>query len=168
MCGGMSWEPGEATDDTQMAILIADLLLERCGLDLPDILERFRRWAASAPEGIELLLTLKDSDGIACSRPLRPAVAQGLVRGWRGRPWLEGPASLLVLSDELFAKLEMELDKQGPRSARLPGPDLDARAYQDRHRPTLPQVLHPARGGRAAAPARLDLPDTGPPCHQTR
>lgn len=54
MCGGMSWEPGEATDDTQMAVLVADSLLARGGLDLPDMFERFRLWAASEPKDIGL------------------------------------------------------------------------------------------------------------------
>ena len=54
MCGGMSWDPGEATDDTQMAILVADSLLERGGLDLPDMFARFQRWAASEPKDIGL------------------------------------------------------------------------------------------------------------------
>ncbi|MEU2898775.1 ADP-ribosylglycohydrolase family protein [Streptomyces sp. NPDC007056] len=29
MCGGGGWDPGEATDDTQMAILVAESLLEQ-------------------------------------------------------------------------------------------------------------------------------------------
>ncbi|MEU0751381.1 ADP-ribosylglycohydrolase family protein, partial [Streptomyces albogriseolus] len=47
MCGGGGWDPGEATDDTQMAVLVAESLLEQGGLDLPDIFARFQRWAAS-------------------------------------------------------------------------------------------------------------------------
>ncbi|WSM08828.1 ADP-ribosylglycohydrolase family protein [Streptomyces sp. NBC_01716] len=54
MCGGGGWEPGEATDDTQMAVLIGDSLLERGGLELPDIFDRFRRWAAADPKDIGL------------------------------------------------------------------------------------------------------------------
>lgn len=54
MCGGMSWDPGEATDDTQMAVLVADSLLERSGLDLPDMFERFKQWAAAGPKDIGL------------------------------------------------------------------------------------------------------------------
>lgn len=54
MCGGGGWGPGEATDDTQMAVLVAESLLERDGLDLPDIFARFQRWAASDPQGIGL------------------------------------------------------------------------------------------------------------------
>ncbi len=54
MSGGGGWDPGEATDDTQMAVLVAESLLERRGLDLPDIFARFQRWAASDPKDIGL------------------------------------------------------------------------------------------------------------------
>ncbi|MER6384854.1 ADP-ribosylglycohydrolase family protein [Streptomyces sp. NPDC001250] len=54
MCGGGGWDPGEATDDTQMAVLTAESLLERGGLDLPDVFRRFQRWAASGPKDIGL------------------------------------------------------------------------------------------------------------------
>ncbi|MEU9997192.1 ADP-ribosylglycohydrolase family protein [Streptomyces sp. NPDC050848] len=54
MCGGGGWDPGEATDDTQMAVLVAESLLERGGLDLPDIFARFQRWAAAEPKDIGL------------------------------------------------------------------------------------------------------------------
>ena len=54
MCGGGGWDPGEATDDTQMAVLVAESLLERGGLDLPDVFARFQRWAASEPKDIGL------------------------------------------------------------------------------------------------------------------
>jgi ADP-ribosylglycohydrolase len=54
MCGGGGWDPGECTDDTQMAVLVAESLLERGGLDLPDMFGRFRRWAAGGPKDIGL------------------------------------------------------------------------------------------------------------------
>lgn len=54
MCGGGGWDPGEATDDTQMAVLVAESLLECGGLELPDIFRRFRRWAAADPKDIGL------------------------------------------------------------------------------------------------------------------
>ncbi|MER7534316.1 ADP-ribosylglycohydrolase family protein [Streptomyces sp. NPDC097704] len=54
LCGGGGWEPGEATDDTQMAVLVGESLLERGGLDLPDVFARFRRWAAADPKDIGL------------------------------------------------------------------------------------------------------------------
>src|SRR5688572_21596334 len=54
MCGGgsLGWEPGEFTDDTQMALLLASSLVERGGLDEIDIFERFRTWAAAGPPDI--------------------------------------------------------------------------------------------------------------------
>ncbi|MGC0316973.1 ADP-ribosylglycohydrolase family protein [Kitasatospora acidiphila] len=54
MCGGGGWEAGEATDDTQMAVMVGESLLEHGGLDLPDIFARFQRWAASEPKDIGL------------------------------------------------------------------------------------------------------------------
>lgn len=54
MRGGGGWEPGEATDDTQMAVLVADSLLERGGLDPADIFARFQRWATAEPKDIGL------------------------------------------------------------------------------------------------------------------
>ncbi|MGW0031034.1 ADP-ribosylglycohydrolase family protein [Streptomyces sp. NPDC003314] len=54
LCGGGGWDPGEATDDTQMAVLLGESLLERGGLDLPDVFDRFRPWAAAEPKDIGL------------------------------------------------------------------------------------------------------------------
>ena len=54
MCGGGGWDPGEATDDTQMAVLVGESLLECGGLELADIFRRFQRWAASEPKDIGL------------------------------------------------------------------------------------------------------------------
>ncbi|MFD9498498.1 ADP-ribosylglycohydrolase family protein [Streptomyces sp. NPDC060035] len=54
LSGGGGWEPGEATDDTQMAVLAGESLLENGGLELPDMFDRFRRWAAGGPKDIGL------------------------------------------------------------------------------------------------------------------
>ncbi|WP_406169789.1 ADP-ribosylglycohydrolase family protein [Streptomyces sp. NBC_00996] len=54
MCGGGGWDPGEATDDTQMAVLVGESLLECGGLELPDVFRRFQRWAAAEPKDIGL------------------------------------------------------------------------------------------------------------------
>ncbi|MER7211267.1 ADP-ribosylglycohydrolase family protein [Streptosporangium sp. NPDC000239] len=54
MSEGGGWNAGEATDDTQMAVHVAESLLERGGLDLPDIFTRFLRWAADDPKDIGL------------------------------------------------------------------------------------------------------------------
>src|SRR3954465_8899159 len=54
MCGGgsLGWEPGEFTDDTQMALLVATSLVERGGLDEADVFERFVNWARANPPDI--------------------------------------------------------------------------------------------------------------------
>jgi len=54
MCGGGTWDPGEATDDTQMAILVGASLLAHDGFDPADMFARFQRWAAAQPKDIGL------------------------------------------------------------------------------------------------------------------
>lgn len=68
MCGGGGWEPGEATDDTQMAVHVGESLLERGGLDLPDVFERFQRWAAADPKDIGLQTEDVLSNGLPWDR----------------------------------------------------------------------------------------------------
>src|SRR5215207_8074638 len=54
MCGGgsLGWEPGEFTDDTQMALLVASSLVERDGLDEADVFDRFRVWLRAGPPNV--------------------------------------------------------------------------------------------------------------------
>ncbi|MFF3405659.1 ADP-ribosylglycohydrolase family protein [Streptomyces sp. NPDC002742] len=54
MCGGGGWDPGEATDDTQMTVLVGESLIRHGRLELPDMFDRFRRWAAADPKDIGL------------------------------------------------------------------------------------------------------------------
>src|SRR3954469_935923 len=53
-CGGgsLGWQPGEFTDDTQMALLVASSLVECDGLDEADVFDRFRRWLAAGAPGV--------------------------------------------------------------------------------------------------------------------
>jgi ADP-ribosylglycohydrolase len=71
MCGGGGWDPGEATDDTQMAALVGESLRECGELRLPDIFDRFQRWAAAAPKDIglqtESVLTSGDAWDVAAA-----------------------------------------------------------------------------------------------------
>ncbi|MFB8130994.1 ADP-ribosylglycohydrolase family protein [Streptomyces mirabilis] len=71
MCGGGGWDPGEATDDTQMAVLVGESLTDHDVLDLPDIFGRFRRWAAADPKDIglqtEAVLTGEDPWDLAAA-----------------------------------------------------------------------------------------------------
>jgi ADP-ribosyl-[dinitrogen reductase] hydrolase len=54
MCGGGSLgrEPGEFTDDTQMALLLATSLVQQGELDEADVFARFRAWAQAEPPDI--------------------------------------------------------------------------------------------------------------------
>ncbi len=54
MCGGgsLGWAPGEFTDDTQMALLVASSLIECEGLDEADMFERFRTWVRAGPPDV--------------------------------------------------------------------------------------------------------------------
>ncbi|MGY1753835.1 ADP-ribosylglycohydrolase family protein [Blastococcus sp. SYSU D01042] len=54
MCGGgsLGWEPGEFTDDTQMALLVATSLVDRGALDAADVFDRFAAWAQAGPPDI--------------------------------------------------------------------------------------------------------------------
>lgn len=72
MWGGGGWDPGEATDDTQMAVLVGESLVERNGLDLPDIFGRFQRWAAGSPKDIGL----QTQDVLTNGRPWDRAAAE--------------------------------------------------------------------------------------------
>ncbi|MEZ0166809.1 ADP-ribosylglycohydrolase family protein [Kineococcus sp. LSe6-4] len=54
MCGGgpLGWEPGEFTDDTQMALLLAQSLVAHRELDGADVFDHFRTWAQAGPPDI--------------------------------------------------------------------------------------------------------------------
>jgi ADP-ribosyl-[dinitrogen reductase] hydrolase len=50
MIASHNWRKGQYTDDTEMALLIADSLLENVGLRPADIAKRFHKWAKSAKD----------------------------------------------------------------------------------------------------------------------
>lgn len=52
MCGGNGWEPGEFTDDTQMAILEARSIVAVGEIDEIDLFRRFRSWLRTDPRGV--------------------------------------------------------------------------------------------------------------------
>lgn len=52
MTGGGQWEPGEWTDDTAMALCLADSILAHGLLDLDDVAGRYVAWAGSRPKDI--------------------------------------------------------------------------------------------------------------------
>ncbi|MEQ8717704.1 MAG: ADP-ribosylglycohydrolase family protein [Acidimicrobiales bacterium] len=62
--GGYSWAPGEFTDDTQMAVVQAESLLDRGGVDGADLFERFGTWARDASDvGVQTRSVLNSAAG---------------------------------------------------------------------------------------------------------
>lgn len=52
MAGGRGWAPGEWTDDTAMALALAESIVEHGLLDTDDVARRYIAWAATRPRGI--------------------------------------------------------------------------------------------------------------------
>src|SRR6516164_7773923 len=52
MSGGGPWLPGEWTDDTAMALCLAESIVDHRLLDLDDLACRYAAWAASGPKDI--------------------------------------------------------------------------------------------------------------------
>jgi ADP-ribosyl-[dinitrogen reductase] hydrolase len=52
MSGGHGWAPGEWTDDTAMALLLAESIAEQGLLDTKDLARRYIAWASNRPKGI--------------------------------------------------------------------------------------------------------------------
>jgi ADP-ribosyl-[dinitrogen reductase] hydrolase len=52
MTGGGSWAPGEWTDDTALALCLAESIAERGLLDTEDLVRRYIAWANDAGKGI--------------------------------------------------------------------------------------------------------------------
>ncbi len=52
MLGDGLWDPGEFTDDTEMAIQVGESLLEHEGVNESDIFNRFRAWIKSRPKDV--------------------------------------------------------------------------------------------------------------------
>jgi catechol 2,3-dioxygenase-like lactoylglutathione lyase family enzyme len=75
----------------------------------------------------------------------------------------KGPASLPLLSDDLFAVLERELLK-GPVAHGWPDQTWTLSRIKNPDRAPVPQELHRARGGSPAEGAWLELPGPRPPC----
>jgi len=80
--GWLSLRPGEFTDDTQMALCIAESLVERRAFDMTDIAHRFLAWYESQPKDIGNITRLALAQlerGVAWQEAGR--IAHGLTAG---------------------------------------------------------------------------------------
>lgn len=94
MCGGRGWEPGEWTDDTQMALLVAQSLLERDGLEPPDLFGRFRRWAAAGPKDVGIQTAAVLGSGLPWERAAAAHFASGSRAAGNGSLMRTTPAAI--------------------------------------------------------------------------
>ncbi len=61
--GGCGWAAGEFTDDTQMAVILGESLLDHGGLNGADVFKRFQTWAKTASDvGNQTRAVLHDGD----------------------------------------------------------------------------------------------------------
>lgn len=66
--GHFDWAPGEFTDDTQMAIALANALEQSGGFDPAVVWSHFRTWARSARDvGITISTSLSESDHVGAA-----------------------------------------------------------------------------------------------------
>jgi ADP-ribosyl-[dinitrogen reductase] hydrolase len=79
MCGGRGWRPGEWTDDTQMALLVAASLLERGGVDEADLFARFVAWIEAGPADVGVQTRVVLTSG----RPWHSAAREHFAAGHR-------------------------------------------------------------------------------------
>jgi ADP-ribosyl-[dinitrogen reductase] hydrolase len=94
LCGGGGWDPGEATDDTQTGLLVAQSLLERGGLDLPEIFERFRRWIAADPKDFGILTESVLTAGLPWDRAAEDYFAHNMYAAGNGSLMRAAPTAL--------------------------------------------------------------------------
>lgn len=81
MCGGgtCGWEPGEWTDDTQMALITAASLLAAEGLDEADLFAGYQQWVAAGPRDVGV----QTGSVLRSRRPWQQAAAVYYAAGHR-------------------------------------------------------------------------------------
>jgi ADP-ribosyl-[dinitrogen reductase] hydrolase len=80
--GGFGWEPGEFTDDTQMALAMAESLVAHGGIDRDDLWARWRAWAQTALDvGITTSASLSATDWAGAAEQSHAAVGRSASNG---------------------------------------------------------------------------------------
>jgi ADP-ribosylglycohydrolase len=106
MCGGRGWDPGEATDDTQMALHVAQSLLEHNGLDLPDIFARFQRWAADELKDIGIQTQTVLTSGEPWDRAATVHFEQNMRAAGNGSLMRAAPSAVYFAADGRGATMD--------------------------------------------------------------
>ena len=137
MAGGSGWDPGEATDDTQMAILVAESLLACSGFDPADLFARFHRWASAEPKD----LGLQTEAVLTSGRPWDRAAAEHAATTGRAAGYRDTWALALDPTQHPV-----------PGQARHPGHPHPMDPRTDRPTPRLRPHLHRRRPAAARHP----------------
>ena len=96
MCGGGScgWKPGEFTDDTQMALIVAASLLEHDGLDEAAVFEGFHRWVAADPLDVGIQTSAVMRSGLPWQEAAAAYFASGARAAGNGSVMRTTPAAV--------------------------------------------------------------------------
>ena len=84
MCGGggFAWRPGEFTDDTQMALALAESLITHGGIDHADLWVRWRAWATNAADiGVITRTSLRHAEWSGAAQAAHEALGRSAGNG---------------------------------------------------------------------------------------
>jgi ADP-ribosyl-[dinitrogen reductase] hydrolase len=107
MVGGHGWEAGEWTDDTAMALALAESIGERGLLDLEDVARRYIAWAATRPKGMGRATRralVGAADAAQAQERARALLEQGLPAAGNGTVMRATPIALAARSREEAAR----------------------------------------------------------------
>ncbi len=80
--GAFDWAPGEFTDDTQMAIILAESLLEHDGLEPGALFRWWQAWSSAANDvGVTTRTALRNDDWASAARRAHEALGRTAANG---------------------------------------------------------------------------------------
>jgi len=80
--GGFGWKPAEFTDDTQMALALAESLIARNGFDADDLWQRWRTWAETARDvGVQTRTVLAEKSHLGAAERVHMRRGQSAGNG---------------------------------------------------------------------------------------
>ena len=80
--GCFGWKPAEFTDDTQMAVALAESLIARNGFDPDDLWQRWRIWARSAKDvGVQTRMALAEKSHVGAAERVHMRRGQSAGNG---------------------------------------------------------------------------------------
>jgi hypothetical protein len=93
--GGFNWKPAEFTDDTQMALALAESLIANDGFDAADLWNRWQTWARTARDvGTHTREVLAERSHVGAA-PARDRLSDGSERVfWYVKGACKSPATV--------------------------------------------------------------------------